>query len=335
MKKVLACLLAISSFATLYADSITLSNGDSIQGQLVSMENGKVVFNSELAGKISVDQKSINSMNLSTDADFLLADGRVVKTTGEITATSLKLSGKAQNDISTLTAINPGPPALPKLSGNITVGVTSSHGNTYAESGSVSAEINNETEKGVTAADFTYYSTRSEDTNGVKYTTEEFFTAGAKPEFNLSEKTYGFLDARYKTDHIADLDERIIGTIGLGRRLYKTEIFKLNADIGLSQVHEKYTVNDISDTNDDLSVRLGYNLNWKINPRLSFKHNLEYYPSTKNFSDYYLTTKAEFRYKFSDQVYGSFKTLLDFDATPAVNSASTDIKYILGLGIDF
>lgn len=318
------------------ADTLVFGDGDKVQGTLVRLADGKVVFNSEYAGEITVAQESVTRLEITTPAEFLLSDGSVHTTTGELNATELTLAGKGKSAISTLQAINPAPPALPKFAGRVTAGLSSSHGNTFAQSGSVSVETSYETVKGLTAADMTYVATRAEDGLGEKYTSEEYFTAGAKHEFNLSPKSYGFADARFKKDHIANLDRRLIGTLGLGYRFYKTGDFSLNGDLGLSQLHEKYTVDEASDTNDNLSLRLGYNMSWNINPRLSFKHNLEYYPSTEEVSDYYLSAKAEFRYKFNDRVYGSLKTIFDYDAIPAQgNSTTTDTKYILGLGIDF
>ncbi len=334
MKKAAALLLAIIS-SSVYADTLLFSNGDSLKGDLVKLENGKAVFKTEMAGEITVDRVNIKSIKITSEADFQMADGTVVKSTGTITDTAITLAGDSKKDISTLTAINPTPPELPKLSGNITAGFTSSHGNTFAESGTISIELNYDTEGGTTGTDFTYVATRAERPDGSKYTSEEYFTAGAKREFNLTEKNYGFVDGRYKTDHIADLDQRIIGTLGLGHRFFKTDTFKFNADLGLSELHEKYTVEGVSDTSDELSIRFGYNLSWAVNSKLSFKHNIEYYPSTQTYSDYYLSAKAEFRYKFNDKIYGSFKTLLDFDASPAETVSTTDTKYILGLGIDF
>ncbi len=142
-------------------------------------------------------------------------------------------------------------------------------------------------------------------------------------------------DANYKTDHIADLDQRIIGTLGLGKRFYKKKDFTLNGDLGISELHEKYVVEDVAETSDELSLRLAYNLKWQINTKLSFKNSLEYYPSSNEFSDYYLTANSEFRYRFNEMIYGSFKTIFDYDASPAEGSGSTDTKHILGLGVDF
>ncbi len=324
MKKI--CVFAVLLIAVgLNADVIKLTNGDSLQGKLVTMEGGQVVFKSNLAGKVTIDQKNVASLELSESASIKQADGSLVKKTGKWDNAGLAELG----------AINPAPPEFPKTTGNVTAGITRTDGNSYSESGSISFNVKRETEKNIWLADAMYSSARSEDSAGKKYTTEEYLTAGMKNEINLSDKSYAFLDGRFKKDHIADLDQRLIGTVGYGYRFYKTAKFKLNADIGLSEVHEEYTVAGVTDKEDALSARLGYNLDWVISDRLSFKHNLEYYPSTESKDDYYASTLGELRYRFSDKVYGSFKALLDYDATPAGDNEKLDTKYILGIGVDF
>ena len=224
---------------------------------------------------------------------------------------------------------------FPKTSGSITGGFSHTEGNSFSQGGSISFNIKRETKKNVWLADALYSTARSEDSDGEKYTSEEYVIAGLKNEMNLTDRSYAFLDGRFKKDHIADLDQRLIGSVGYGYRFFKTEKFKLNADIGISELHEEYTVDGVTDKEDSLSGRLGYNMDWIINDRTTFRHNLEYYPSTENGSDYYASTLAELRYRFSDQIYGSFKALLDYDATPGEDKEKLDTKYILGIGIDF
>ena len=324
MKKI--CAFAVLLIAVgLQADVVKLANGDTLQGKLVSMEGGKVVFKTDLAGKVTIDQKNVASLELSEAASVKQADGSVTKKTGKWNKT----------DLAKLGAINPSPPAFPKTSGNITAGLTHTEGNSYSESGSISINYKRETKENIWFADAMYSAARSEDSNGEKYTTEEYLLAGLKNEMNLSDKSYAFIDGRFKKDHIADLDRRLIGTLGAGYRFIKTANLKFNADIGLSEMHERYTVDGETDNQDSLSGRLGYNVDWIINDRLTFKHNLEYYPSTENSNDYYASTLGELRYRFSDKIYGSLKALLDYDATPAEDNERLDTKYILGLGIDF
>ncbi|MBN2844287.1 MAG: DUF481 domain-containing protein [Sedimentisphaerales bacterium] len=335
-KKILVSTLLTALPQFVLADTVRFENGETLTGTLVSLENGSLTFESANAGKVTVDQTSVTELQLDTPAAVQDKDGNIVTRTGKLSNGIFITDDKTTILADDITAINPAPPALPKFSGNITAGVSSSRGNTYAESGSISAELSYETVKSITVADMTYAGARSRrDSDGSKYTTEEYLTSGAKHERDINPKNYAFIDGRYKTDHIANLDRRMIGTLGLGHRFVNNDVFNLNGDLGISQLHEVYTVDEQTDTTDSLSARLAYNLDWVISEKLVFKNNLEYYPSTEDISDYYMSAKAELKYRFNGSIYGSFKTIFDYDSEPAEGNNTTDMKYIAGLGVDF
>ena len=98
---------------------------------------------------------------------------------------------------------------------------------------------------------------------------------------------------------------------------------------------EQYTRHGVVTTSDDLSVQIGYHFDWQIFERLSFDHNLKYYPSFGGLSDYLVWADAELRYALTDAIFGSFKAILDYDSTPGENIGTTDTKYILGVGVNF
>jgi len=64
-------------------------------------------------------------------------------------------------------------------------------------------------------------------------------------------------------------------------------------------------------------------------------HDLTYYPSLEQFSDYFLTATAELRASLTKTMFANFKVIFNFDSTPAPDRGSTDIKYLLGVGINF
>jgi len=82
-------------------------------------------------------------------------------------------------------------------------------------------------------------------------------------------------------------------------------------------------------------VQLGYRFDKKLTDSLTFKHDLSYFPSTEKFSDYYLNASAELRAGLTKAMFANFRTILDYDATPAEGKGSTDLKYLLGIGWDF
>ena len=83
------------------------------------------------------------------------------------------------------------------------------------------------------------------------------------------------------------------------------------------------------------TVQAGYKLTHKLKENIDFLHDLNYFPSLEQFSDYYLTTSAEVRAHFTKNMFSSFKAILNYDATPARGQSNTDTKFIVSIGWSF
>ena len=98
-------------------------------------------------------------------------------------------------------------------------------------------------------------------------------------------------------------------------------------------MYEKF--DNQTESNSDITVQLGYNFERKLRDNITFRNNLSYYPAIKKISDYYLTTTAEVRADLAKNFFANFKTIFNFDNTPAIGSHKTDVKYFFGLGYSF
>jgi len=332
------------------ADVVVFKNGDKLTGKVIKMEGGKLTFKADLAGEIPLDLANIQTFSTDEPAEFHLQDGTILKSkvlhadAGQVTLAKTELVQAQNIPFSAVKAINP--PVKPPVtwSGSVTVGMTSTHGNTFNENANVSGNVTRRTEKDRLRAFSTYLASRTrDDDTGDKVTTEESFTLGGKYDYFLSKKWYTFLNADYKKDHIADLDYRIIAGGGMGYQWIEQDNLKFATDFGVSELCEKYTKRvgtappwekEVSKS-DEFSVQLGYGLEWVITDKFTFLHNMRYYPSFGDISDYFLTTDAELRAAITKSMFGSFKTVLDYDSTPGQGVGATDTKYILGVGWKF
>ena len=337
------------------ADVVVFKNGDKLTGKVIKMEGGKLTFQADVTGKVVLDLAHINTFSSDEPAEFHLQDGTILKSkvqTGEAGQVELEKTELIQAQIiplSAVTAINP--PVKPPVtwSGSVTVGLTSTHGNTFTESANVSGNVTRRTAQDRLKAYSTYLASRTrDDDTGEKETTEESFTLGGKYDYFLSKKWYAFLNADYKKDHVADLDYRVIAGGGLGYQWIEEDSLKFSTDAGVSELCEKYTKRkaiplalrpprweEEITKSDEFSLQLGYALEWLINDKFSFYHNMKYYPSFGDVSDYFLTTDAELRAAITQSMFGSLKAILDYDSTPGEDVGSTDTKYILGVGWKF
>ena len=212
-------------------------------------------------------------------------------------------------------------------SGQASVGWTSSSGNTSNDNKSLSLSGERRTDKGRLTAGADYAKGR----HGA-VTTEDWFRSTAKYDYFVSSKWYGFVNGRYETDKIALLDSRTMMGGGGGYQVLDSERTHFSIEGGLASQREQYS---IGGAKEDLTAQVGYKFDHQLAESVKFVHDLTYFPSTDDVSDYYLTTTAEVRANFTKSMFGSFKTIFSRDASPAPGRGNSDVKFILGVGIGF
>ena len=349
MRWIVCLLIAILTIQSIgSADVVTFKNGDRLTGKIKQLVDGNMVFASEQLGDVNIDISKIETFTTDEPIEIHLADGTVIKSKTDGTApgrlTIEKTATITQQNIAIekIAAINPPPEPLPKWNGDITAGFSSSHGNTSTQNGTLSGTLKRRSEKDRIKLHTLYTLGRTRSPNESKRTTiEESLTLGGKYDYFFTEKFYGYTSGSFKKDHIADLDYRLIGGAGVGYQWVESEKISFSTDAGMAELCEQYTTKNEStgqketEKTDQLSMQFGYNLDWIINNKLTFSHNVNYYPSTKGPSSYFLNAEAEMRAAFTEKMFGSLKVVMDYDSTTADDVKTTDMKYIAGVGWTF
>ena len=334
----IVCVFVCSAMAL--GDEVRLKNGDRLSGQIVRLTDGKLVLKSELAGEITVNLGDIQTFSSSTPLEVHLKDGTVLHqpVAGAEPEKFAIAAGETLQpqtfNLADVTSINPPPKPEPKWTGSISASLSSTHGNTVADSftGSVNAIRRSEKDRITVSADFAK-SERTDRNTGESLTTEDWWRAKGQYDYFISEKFFAFGNTRYEKDGIARLDRRVVLGGGGGYQWIETEATSFSTSLGFASVYEKFE--NQSDSNSEFSLQVGYNLSHQLWKNLLLVHDLTYYPSLDQFSDYYLTTTGELRTNLTKRLFASFKTIFNFDATPAPNQGTTDVKYILGIGLSF
>lgn len=333
-------LLVVLAFsAAAYGDELLLNNGDRLTGKIDRLLDGKLLFKSDLGGKVTVDIANIQTFKSDAPLKIHLKDGTVLNQK----VASADPNHFAIEDDQTLTAqqvelaaiasINPPVKAPPKWTGSISAGFTATTGNTETEAGNISASLVRRTEKDRTSLNVDLAKGRQQIAPGVRQVTEDWWRAKGKYDYFISKKWYAYVDGRYEMDSIAQLDRRVLVGGGGGYQWIETEKTSLSTELGIASLYEKFKT--VAASNTELSVQAGYNLSTKLAKSVNFLHDLTYYPSTDDFSDFYLTTTAEVRANFTSNMFANFKVIFNHDATPAPGLKNTDTKYIFGVGLNF
>lgn len=320
-----------------FADEVKFNNGNVITGKIVQLTDGKLVIKSDIAGEITIDISNIQTLstdgpvrvNLKNRTGFI---GRL--RSGQAGRVAIQGSDTLIQEllITEIFSINPPVTPAPKWTGNLSLGITSTHGNTKTESvtGSATASKRREKDRTTLSADYAKSSQQSKIT-GNDETIEDWWRARGKYDYFFTKKMYGYLDGRIEKDAVAQLDRRVIVGAGGGYQWIESDNMNFSSELGLAYVNEKYK----TESNDNISAQLGYHFDKKLRDNIIFINDLTYYPSLEKFSDYYLTTTAEIRANFTKSFFTNFKTIFNYDETPAEGMHKTDVKYFLGLGYSF
>ncbi len=321
------------------ADKVYLKNGDSLTGKIKTMTDNKLVLKSEMAGEIQIPFENIRTFGTSEAVKLQLQDGSVinVKTeSSEPNTVSIKEGQTLEKQslaFSELKSINPPPEKKPRWAGDFSAGYSSTHGNTQTQNISASFNMKKRTENDRTTFTGDYArSEQTDDDTGEDETTENWWRLKGKYDYFFSKKFYTYLDTRYETDEIAELDSRYIVGSGFGKQWIESEEMNFSTEGGLAYVKENF---ETEGDNSNCTVQMGYNFDKKINDKLKIINDLTYYPSWEDVSDYILTTTGEIRYKLNDRLFTNFRAIFDYDSTPAEGAGNTDTKYLLGVGGTF
>ena len=339
--------LVISALATwlllgglLHADQVHLKNGDRLTGKITRLVGGKMTLASDLTGQVTIDLKDIATFSSDAPIEIHLEDGTVLHqpvTLSEPNEFAI-VEGRALRPqrfrLADVVSINPPPKPQPKWTGSLSGAVSSTHGNTKAEAitGSLSVGRRSEKDRTTAGADYAKGKQRDRET-GEDRTTEDWWRAKAQYDYFFTKKFFGFLNGRYEKDAIAELDRRVVVGGGAGYQWIETDITSFSTGFGLASLYEKF--DNETDSNSELSLQAGYNFDRHISETLHFLHDLTYFPSLDKFSDYYLTTTAELRATLTKSMFANFKVIFNYDTTPALGQGSTDLKYLLGVGMSF
>lgn len=334
----LTCLVVLS--APLAADQVVLKNGDRITGKIVTVGDGVLTFKGDQVGQITIAMKDIATFASDSPLEIHLKDGTVlnqpvVAADADRFAITEGPSLRPQTfSLADVTSINPPPKPQPKWTGSISGAVSSTHGNTKAEAVSASVNVVRRSEKDRTtaAADYGRTEQRNRATKEDE-TTEDWWRARAQYDYFFSKKFFGFGNIRYERDAIADLDRRVVVGGGGGYQWIENARTSFSTNLGLASLYEKF--DNVNDSNSEISLQVGYNLDHRIRDGLRFVHDLTYYPSLEQFSDYYLTTTGELRASLTKSMFANFKVIFNYDESPAPGRGSTDVKYLLGVGMNF
>lgn len=254
--KVGICLFIVVACSSLFADQITLKNGDRLTGTIEKSDDKSLVIKTEFAGEVTVDWSAIQDVKSEQPLHVGLKDGRTV--VGPVTTVDGKLEVATKN-AGTVDAPKESivvmrgdseqaaweklqqPTLLEGWEGGVNVGFGLTAGN--SETKNLALGFN-----GVRTGlhdKLTLYATSVYSSNALApaatRVTANTNRGGARYDHDITPRLFAFVNVDFATDALQDLNLRQVYGGGLGWHAIKNPNTTLDILGGIAYTRENYT----------------------------------------------------------------------------------------------
>jgi hypothetical protein len=346
-----------------FADQLTLKNGDRLSGTIVkSDDDGKtLLIKTDLAGDVTVKWDAITAIVSSQPLHIMLSDGQVivgrVSTTDGIleiatdggTVPAAHDAVKAIRDNATQAEIDrlQRPRLRDYWSGLFDLGLSLTEGNSSTAALTIAGKASRVVPKNKLTLYYTeVYSRDSNESPAL--TTANAIHAGVRDEFNLNPRVYAFAFTDFDEDALQHLDLRNVIGGGLGYHVINTKKTQFDVFGGGSFNQEyfaSYTIAnpapppvllfEPSQSRHSAEIVAGESLSTKLGPRTTVSEQLSFFPN--------LSSTGEYRVTFDANAVTKLKTWLGWQITfsdryisdPPFGLKGNDLLLSTGLRLTF
>lgn len=320
------------------ADQLELSNGDTLQGKIVSMTDGKLVFNSPVLGELEVLMSNLKSFSSDETIKLQLLNGDVIESVVKSDAAGVveltQFEQPQRLAIGQIAGINPAPVKPVKWQGKLFAGLNVETGNTEAQDVDLDVKATRETKRNRVILDMHYEEDRREDGDtGNLTTSKRYYALGGHYGHFTTERFYIYGDARTEKESTANLDQRIKLGGGAGYRWIETSKTRFEVEGGLSWVSEEFTNN--TDGEEYTALRAATRLTHDLTADIDLFNDAEWLTSLEDGDDQLFSMDTGLAYQLNGHVSLEARLHYDRDKSPVAGNDEEDLRYVFGLSWGF
>ena len=339
MSKSLLCLLACT---TLFADQITLKNGDRVTGKAVKKDGDKLTFKSDHFGEITVPWEQIQDFKTDEPVTVLLASGTsketVVNTTeGQPAAIPLSDIKELRNPAEQATFERlQHPPWTGLWTGTATLGFAGAQGNAKTRmftSGLVASRITR-TDK----TSLYFAAIRSSALiNGFQSETAQAVRGGWSYDHNLSRRVFLNVFNDYEYDRFQNLDLRFVFGGGLGYTAWQSERARLDLLGGVAYNHEKFSppAPAASFSRNSAEAYFGDRWTYAFSKDTTISQSFRIFPNLSDTGNYRMNFDLGANTRLFKWLVWNLAVSDRFLSNPVPGRQKNDLLYTTGIGVSF
>jgi putative salt-induced outer membrane protein YdiY len=336
-----AALLGLAA-STLFADQVTLKNGDRFTGAIVKKDAKALTIKADTYGKITVPWDDVQSLSTDKPIHAELTNGQ--KVTGAITmrGNTILLGNREVSlaDIAVLRddaeqadydrLLSPGWGEV--WAGAATLGFAGTKGN--AETSTLTVGLN---AARVTNFDKTlvYFNAikASALIGGVDAGTAQAVRGGLGYARNLNPRVFVNVFNDYEYDRFQNLDLRFVLGGGLGYIAWKTERGRLDILGGFAYNRESFSAEP--DPRNSAEAYLGDDFTYKLNSVTSMYQNMRFFPNLSNTGEYRMNFDVGANTRLLEWLTWNIALSDRYLSNPVRGRNNNDMLYTTGIGVTF
>lgn len=369
MKIKLAVVLAVLVLLCpiLFADQITLENGDRLTGTIEKSDAKTLVIKTESAGEVTVQWAAIDSITSTQPLHVGLSGGQMV--VGPVTTTSdgkIEISTEATGVVTTskdaIVVIRSDSEeavydaAMERLqhphlsdywSGMLDTGLSLTRGNSATLSYTLSGKAIRQTDRDKITAYTTIVYGRNDNTSPSQ-TIAHQIQGGVRGDINIGARMFAFASTDFNSNQLQHLDLQNVIAGGIGYHLIKTKntTFDVFGGAGYNQEYfSSYSLVNPAPppplltfaavTQRNAEVELGEEFDTKVSGRTNFSENFTFYPNISGPSGYRYTFNTTLATKLNNWLGWQTTFTDNYLSNPPFGIKGNDLLLSTGLRLTF
>jgi len=350
MKSLIAATLLLCT-GSLWADQVTLANGDRITGSVLRSDSKTLVIKTDTAGEVSLKWDSVVAISAPGPLYFGLGDGQMIVGSVETVNGRFNVTTQAAGVVVTpkesVQFIRNGdeqakvqaeidhfrnPRLVDLWVGNLDLGFAASQGNANTRTLTMATNAQRATTRDKIAVYYTSIFSSSDFSGGPSQTTANSKRGGVGYNLNLDKKAFVFGAVDLESDQFQDLDLRFTPSAGLGYHAIATMPTQFDLRLGAAGDREFFSTG-LNRTSAELL--LGDDFVHKFSAATHIEQKLDFFTNLSDTGAYRvnfdISAVTAIRKWFSWQV-----TISDrFLSNPIPGRKKNDAIYSTGLRVSF
>jgi len=348
--KVLAGAWLILFIPTVFADQITMKDGDRITGAIVKKDGDSVTIKSKNFGTVTLKWADVASVKSDQPLNVTLAGGKTVKANIETQGERIQVAapGAPQvvdpKDVVTLRDdaeektyqkfLHPGLLDLWTVTGSLNLAGTKGNAQTSTLTTPVNFVRASNTTR--TTAYFNSISS-SAKINGVDSSTAKAVRGGWAYDRNLVKKIFANAFNDYEYDKFQSLDLRVVIGGGLGYHVWSHEASQLSVVAGIDWSRAAFSASGVSPafTRNSAEAFWGDDFNYKLTGHTSFVQTFRMFNNLSDTGEYRVNADVGATTQLTKWLNWNVSLSDRYLSNPASGRKKNDFLYSTGLGFNW